>query len=43
MFKNILKKELEFPEDIDLSDECKSFIQNLLHKDPTQRLGRNGF
>lgn len=43
MFKNILKKELEFPEDIEVSDECKSFIQNLLSKDPAKRLGMNGF
>jgi serum/glucocorticoid-regulated kinase 2 len=43
MFKRILKQKLEFPEEVELSDECKDFIDKLLYKDPAKRLGNGGY
>ena len=43
IFKNILQKEIEWPEDGDedgqMNAEAKDFLQRLLVKDPKQRLG----
>mmetsp|Transcript_5398 Transcript_5398/g.14088 ORF Transcript_5398/g.14088 Transcript_5398/m.14088 type:complete len:137 (-) Transcript_5398:113-523(-) len=38
-FTNILNKDVFFPEDIDMSTDCKSCIKKLLIRDPKQRLG----
>ncbi|TNV80427.1 hypothetical protein FGO68_gene6259 [Halteria grandinella] len=44
MFTRIKKDtEIDFPEDLPLSEECKSFIRGLLQKDPEARLGSRGF
>jgi serum/glucocorticoid-regulated kinase 2 len=46
MYQMIKKREVTFPDPerykINMSPECKDFIQQLLSKDPTKRLGRNG-
>ncbi len=34
--------KLKFPNDIPLSKDCRDFIEKLLHKDPTKRLGKGG-
>lgn len=39
MFNNIQKKSVKFPKDRKLSAECKHFIESLLAKDPSKRLG----
>lgn len=38
--KNIITKRLEISDD--LSDEVVDLLENLLHKNPLKRLGRNG-
>jgi len=42
----IKKREVTFPDPerykINMSPECKDFIQQLLSKDPSKRLGRGG-
>eukprot|EP00347_Sterkiella_histriomuscorum_P020775 403336510 len=43
MFKKIMKQKLKFPSDVPLSKDCRDFIEKLLHKDPTKRLGNNGY
>ncbi|CDW72781.1 protein kinase domain containing protein [Stylonychia lemnae] len=43
MFRKIMRQNVRFPKDMDLSIEYKDFIYRLLHKDPAQRLGNNGF
>ena len=42
MYKITLIKKLKFKENVDLSDEVKSFITALLKKNPEERLGSNG-
>ncbi len=43
MFQRIRDdQEIEFPEDVPLSDECKDFISCLLRKNPEDRLGYKG-
>lgn len=40
MVKKIVnKKNIEWPEDLDISDACKNFVENLLKKEPEERLG----
>eukprot|EP01119_Soliformovum_irregulare_P025363 TRINITY_DN9368_c0_g1_i1.p1 TRINITY_DN9368_c0_g1~~TRINITY_DN9368_c0_g1_i1.p1 ORF type:complete len:627 (-),score=161.64 TRINITY_DN9368_c0_g1_i1:43-1923(-) len=39
VFRNVLHQEIEWPEDIEISDTAKDFVKNLLVRDPTQRLG----
>jgi serine/threonine protein kinase len=38
LFANILNKKLEFPEGIDISEECQDLLHKLLDKDPFIRL-----
>jgi serine/threonine protein kinase len=40
MYAKIVKSPLEFPKELQMSKECKDFIEKLLHKDPTKRLGQ---
>ena len=45
LFKNITNLQLEFPneKELPLTRQCKDLIKELLHKDPTKRLGfKNG-
>ena len=39
MFKKILKSKVSFPKWARVSKECKDFIEKLLNKDPSKRLG----
>jgi serum/glucocorticoid-regulated kinase 2 len=43
MFSEIATAEVYFPEEVEISDECKTFIWDLLDKEPSKRLGFNGF
>lgn len=39
----IIKKELRFPKNIDISDNAKNLLKLLLNKNPKERLGTKGF
>lgn len=41
-FSNILRKPLSFPQNPEVSEECKDLIQALLVRDPSKRLGAKG-
>lgn len=38
IFWSIKNSELEFPDDEDISDECKDFLRQLLQKNPDKRM-----
>jgi serum/glucocorticoid-regulated kinase 2 len=40
MYQRILSDPLQFP--ADMSEEARSVISALLHRDPSRRLGANG-
>eukprot|EP01084_Bolivina_argentea_P200084 342206_1 len=42
MYEKILCVNVEFSDEIKLTNECKIFIRGLLEKTPTKRLGCNG-
>jgi serum/glucocorticoid-regulated kinase 2 len=39
IYEAVLAEELDFPEDVPLTTECKSLLRGLLCKDAKQRLG----
>ncbi|KAL2272260.1 hypothetical protein FJTKL_07168 [Diaporthe vaccinii] len=42
IYKQILKKPITFPRDLDISNQAKDLIQSLCNKDPSRRLGSHG-
>jgi serum/glucocorticoid-regulated kinase 2 len=39
IYEAVLSEDLDFPEDVPLTTECKSLLRGLLCKDSKQRLG----
>ena len=39
MFCKIIKEDFKFPQELELSDECKDLVRQLLIKNPDHRLG----
>lgn len=42
MFQRIVNRDLEFPKEVVISEECRSMLVGLLNKYPHKRLGHNG-
>lgn len=42
IFDNILDRNITWPDDSDMSDQCRDLVDQLLSIDPRDRLGRRG-